>query len=167
MNGGSLLLATSGTGGTTLVCSTCNFTANGITSADVVRVFASTGQTVRGWSAISSVSATTLTLATSIPGLASGDTFDFITATQGIGQVLVQSAGFDWNGNPVVPPAWATVANAMRYIYAGFAPRNFIYHRAGSPSDGFPDIGAVQVTGNHFTEVADPSAEDGTQEDPQ
>ena len=53
MNGNLTLVATNGTGGTTLVCSACNFTANGITIADVVRVFAGTGQTVRGWSGIS------------------------------------------------------------------------------------------------------------------
>ena len=66
-----------------------------------------------------------LTLATSIPGLASGDTFDFITSTQGIGRALVQSAGFDWNGNPVVPLTWATVANAMRYVYVRLRSAQF------------------------------------------
>ena len=59
--------------------------------------------------------------------------------------MMVQSAGFDWNGNPVTPPAWATVANAMAYVYAGFAPQNLVYHHAGDPAHGFPDIGAVPV----------------------
>jgi hypothetical protein len=115
-----------------------------------VRVFAGTAPTVRGWSGISSVTSTTLTLTTTISGLTANDTFDFITATQGLGRALVQSAGFDWNGNPVVPLGWATVPTAMQYIYAGFAPKNLIYKGAGSPQDGFPDIGAVPVTGNHL-----------------
>ena len=147
MTGVSLLRGTAGTGGTTVVCFTCNFTANGVSTADVVRVFTSTGQNIRGSSAISSVTGTTLTLTTSIPGLAVGDTFDFITATRGLGPIIVQSAGFDWNGNSVTPPAWATVAGAMRYVYSGFAPQNFVYKNAGSPADGFPDIGAVPVAG--------------------
>ncbi len=155
MAGASLLTATGGTGGTTITCSTCSFSAHGITNADVVRVFASTGQTVRGWSAISSVSPTSLTLASSIPGLAAGDTFDFITVTQGIGRALVEANGFDWNGNQVMPFGWGTVGNAMRYVYAGYAPRNFVYKHAGSPQDGFPDIGAVPVTGIHPDEDDD------------
>jgi hypothetical protein len=150
MAGSSGLVASSGTGGTTLVCSTCNFSGHAITTTDVVRVFSGTGQTVRGWSAVTSVSSTSLTLASSIPGMSSGDTFDFITATQLIGKAMVQINGFDWNGNQVVPMSWATVANAMRYVYAGFAPRNFIYKHAGSPQDGFPDIGAVPVTGIRY-----------------
>jgi hypothetical protein len=149
MTGVSLLRATTGTGGTTIVCATCNFTANGVTTADVVRVFQSTGQNIRGTAAITAVNQTSLTLATPITGLTGGDTFDFITATQGLGKMLVQAAGFDWNGNPVTPPSWATVANGMQYVYEGFAPRNFIYHGAGSPADGFPDIGAVPVVGGH------------------
>ena len=155
MAGASLLTATGGTGGTTITCSTCSFSAHGITNADVVRVFASTGQTVRGWSAISSVNPTSLTLASSIPGLAAGDTFDFITVTQGIGRALVEANGFDWNGNQVMPFGWGTVGNAMRYVYAGYAPRNFVYKHAGSPQDGFPDIGAVPVTGIHPDEDDD------------
>jgi hypothetical protein len=150
MAGSSLLQASGGTGGTTIACSTCNFTGHSITTADAVRVFAGTGQSVRGWAAISSVSATTLSLSSSIPGLASGDTFDFITSTQGIGRAMVTLGGFDWNGNQVIPVGWATVANAMRYVYAGYAPRNFVYKHAGSPADGFPDIGAVPVTGIHY-----------------
>jgi hypothetical protein len=150
MNGISTLTATNGTGGTTIVCSACDFTANGVTTADVVRVFAGTAPTVRGWSGISAVTSTTLTLTTTISGLTMNDTFDFITATQGIGRALVQSAGFDWNGNPVAPPGWATVPTAMQYIYGGFAPQNLIYKGAGSPQDGFPDIGAVPVAGSHF-----------------
>ncbi len=44
MNGDLTLVATNaGTGGTTMVCSACNFTANGITTADVVRVFCGDG----------------------------------------------------------------------------------------------------------------------------
>jgi hypothetical protein len=50
----------------------------------------------------------------------------------------------------VAPPVWATVPAAMQYVYAGFAPQNFIYKHAGSPADGFPDIGAVPVTGSHL-----------------
>jgi hypothetical protein len=152
MNGNITLVATNGTGGTTIVCSACNFTANGITTADLVRVFAGTGQTVRGWAGISSVTSTTLALTSTIPGLMKNDAFDFITATQGIGRALVQSAGFDWNGNQVAPLSWATVPTAMHYVYGGFAPQNFIYKGAGSPADGFPDIGAVPVTGSHFEE---------------
>lgn len=151
MTGISLLRATAGTGGTTIVCFTCNFIANGITSADVVRVFASTGQNIRGSAAITSVTSNSLILASAIPGLTLGDTFDFITATRGLGPILVQSAGFDWNGNPVTPPAWATIAGAMRYVYSGFAPQNFIYQGAGAPVDGFPDIGAVPVGGGSAT----------------
>ena len=117
----------------------------------MMRVFASTGQGIRGASAISSVTKTTLTLASAIPGLTLGDTFDFITATRGLGPFVVQSAGFDWNGNPVTPPAWATVAGAMRYVYAGFAPQNFVYKDAGAPADGFPDIGAVPIAGGSVT----------------
>jgi hypothetical protein len=150
MNGNSTLKATDGSSGTTLVCSTCNFTGNGITTDDVVRVFAGSGQTVRGWSAISSVTATTLTLTSPISQLQKNDAFDFITATQGIGKMMVRSAGFDWNGNPVSIPAWPTVPAAMQYIFSGFAPRNFIYKGAGSPVDDFPDIGAVPVQVGHF-----------------
>ena len=133
------------------MCLTCDFTGNGITNADLVRVFASTGQNIRGASAISSVTKTTLTLTSAIPGLTLGDTFDFITATRGLGAIIVQSAGFDWNGNAVTPPAWATVAGAMSYVYSGFAPQNFVYRKAGSPRDGFPDIGAVPVAGGSVT----------------
>jgi hypothetical protein len=150
MNGGSMLVATPGTGGTTIVCAACNFAANGITVNDVVRVFQGTGSSVRGWSAISSVSTSRLTLTSDIGGMQSGDAFDFITSTQGIGRALVESAGFDWNGNPVVPAAWANVANAMQYIYSGFAPLNYVYKGAGSPADGYPDIGAVPVGASHF-----------------
>jgi hypothetical protein len=150
MNGASILIATGGTGGTTIVCATCNFTTNGITTADVLRVFAGTGITTRGWSNISSVTSTALTLSFAIPGLSPNDAFDFITSTQGIGRALVQSAGFDWSGNPVVPLGWATVPNAMQYVYTGFTPQNMIYKGAGSPADGFPDIGAVPVGGDHF-----------------
>jgi hypothetical protein len=150
MSGATMLVASNGTGGTTITCSTCNFVANGVTTSDVVRVFSGTSQNVRGWSNINSVSATTLTLTSAIPGLTKSDTFDFITATQGIGRALVESAGFDWNGNSVAPPVWATVPAAMQYVYAGFAPQNFIYKHAGSPADGFPDIGAVPVTGSHL-----------------
>jgi hypothetical protein len=143
MSGSSMLLANTGTGGRTIVCNKCNFTAGGITTSDIVRVFIGPGDHVRGISGIAAVTATTLTLTTTLPGLKIKDAFDFITATHGLGQILVQSAGFDWNGNPVVPPAWASVPNAMRYIYSGFTPHNFIYKGAGSPADGFPDIGAV------------------------
>ena len=145
MNGPGTLVTSSGTGGTVLNCSSCNFTANGITTADVVQIYAGTGITPRGWSKISAVSARSLTLTTPIAGLTVGDTFDFITSTQGLGKVMVQAAGFDWNGNPVAPPAWATVANAMSYIYSGFTPQNLVYRGSGSPADGFPDIGAVPV----------------------
>ena len=151
MTGASLLRTTTGTGGTTIVCSTCNFTGNGITTADVVRVFASTGQNIRGSSAVSAVNSTSLTLSSAIPGLTAGDTIDFITATRGLGQMVVQAAGFDWNGNPVASPAWATVPGAMKYIYSGFSPQNLIFRKAGSPRDGFPDIGAVPVGGGHLT----------------
>ncbi len=150
MNGNSTLVTSNGTGGTTIVCLACNFTANNVTTGDVVRVFAGTGQTERGWSGISSVTSTTLTLTSTIPGLTKNDAFDFITATQGFGRALLQSAGFDWNGNPVAPLGWATVPNAMQYMYGGFAPQNFIFKGSGSPQDGFPDIGAVPVTGSHF-----------------
>ena len=142
---GVVLVATTGTGGTTINCASCNFPANGITTADVVQVYAGTDDTVRGWSTISAVTAQSLTLNMAIPNLAPGDEFDFITSTQGLGKILVQSAGFDWNGNPVVPPSWATAANAMSYIYSGFTPQNLIYRGAGSPADGFPDIGAAPV----------------------
>ncbi len=150
MSGAGMLVATTGTGGSMIVCSACNFVAKGVTASDVVRVFSGTSQTVRGWSNITSVTATTLTLSSAIPGLTKSDSFDFITATQGIGRALVQAAGFDWKGNPVAPPSWATVPAAMQYVYAGFAPQNFIYKGAGSPADGFPDIGAVPVGGGHF-----------------
>ncbi len=159
MAGSSELVASSGTGGTTLVCSACNFTGHAISTHDVVRVFAATGQAVRGWAAISSVSSTTLTLASSIPGMTAGDTFDFITTTQGIGRAMVEVNGFDWNGNQVTPLGWATVGNAMRYVFAGYAPRNFVYKHAGSPQDGFPDIGAVPVTGIPADEDEDSAQE--------
>ncbi len=145
MSGPGTLVTTAGTGRSTLTCSSCNFTANGITTADVVQVYAGTGTTPRGWSNISAVTAQSLTLTTAIAGLSAGDTFDFITSTQGLGRVMVQSAGFDWNGNSVTPPGWATVANAMSYIYTGFTPQNLVYKQAGSPAQGFPDIGAVPV----------------------
>ncbi len=140
-----VLVATSGTEGTTIHCAACNFTANGITTADVVQVYMGMGATLRGWSPIVAVTAQSLTLGSAIANLAAGDTFDFITSTQGLGKMMVQSAGFDWNGNAVAPPAWATAANAMAYVYAGFAPQNLIYRHAGDPADGFPDIGAVPV----------------------
>ncbi len=140
-----MFLSSPGTGGVTIVCTQCNFTANGVTTADVVRVFIGGGTVMRGWSNISAVTQTTLTLTTTIPGLGTKDSFDFITGSQGIGKTMVQSAGFDWNGNPVVPPTWANVAGAMQYIYGGFTPQNLIYHGAGSPADGFPDIGAISV----------------------
>ena len=148
MSNPGALIATSGTAGTTLHCASCNFTANGITTADIVQVFMGRDSTPRGWSTISAVSAQSLTLNMTISNLSVGDTFDFITSTQGLGKIMVQAAGFDWNGNPVGTPSWATVANAMSYIYSGFAPQNFVYRGAGSPEDGFPDIGAVPVNLN-------------------
>ncbi len=150
MSAYTVLTTSGGTGGTTLACAACNFIANGVTAADVVRVFVGTRSTERGWSTIEAVTSTTLTLSAPIPGLQPGDAFDFITATRGLGQVMVQSAGFDWTGAPVAPPAWASVAGAMLYIYGGFTPQNLIYRGAGSPADGFPDIGAVPVGGSHL-----------------
>ncbi len=143
MSPNGMLVATAGTRGTTLICSKCNFTGNGVTTADTVQVFVGGGTVLRGTSPITAVTATTLTLQIAIPGLALKDSFNFVTSTQGLGKILVQAAGFDWNGNPVVAPAWATVAGAMGYIYSGFNLRNLIYKGAGSPEDGFPDIGAV------------------------
>ena len=90
--------------------------------------------------------------------MTAGDTFDFITTTQGIARAMVEINGFDWNGNQITPSGWATVGNAMRYVFAGYAPRNFVYKHAGSPQDGFPDIGAVPVTG-----IGDDEEEDSTQ----
>ena len=99
---------------------------------------------MRGWSGISSVTSTTLTLTTSIPGLTKNDAFDFITATQGMGRALCSppdSIGMEILSCRLV---WATVPNAMQYIYSGFAPQNFIYRGAGSPRTGSPDIGACR-----------------------
>jgi len=37
------------------------------------------------------------------------------------------------------------VFSAMKYLSQGFAPQNLALKGAGSPQDGFPDIGAVAV----------------------
>ncbi len=163
----SLLQATSGTGGTTLVCSTCNFTAHGITTTDVVRVFAGTGQSVRGWAADDLRQCDHVDAGdSSIPGLASGDTFDFITATQGIGRVLVQIDGLrlEWQSGDAPGVGHRCQRYAVRV--RRFCAQQFHLRHAGSPRTDSPISGR---SGNRQSlyRGADPSAEDGTQEDPQ
>jgi len=158
------IFSTTSTPNTThIVCSACNFTGWGnIGTNTVVEVYTgASGSTVRGTSLISAVvDATHITLATAITGLTAGDAFTFITVTQGVGRGIVSINGWDYGsgasngaGTPVATTAssWATTANALSYIRAGFTPMSGQLKNAAQPSDcttgkaSTCDIGAVPV----------------------
>src|SRR4029077_17024528 len=88
-------------------------------------------------------SSTQITISPAITGLASGTIFSFITDVIGIAKAMVTVNGYDFQGNAITPVSWATTANALSYIRAGFAPTNVALHNAGS--DG-ADIGAVALS---------------------
>lgn len=157
---GMIFTSTAGTGTTDIFCTTCSFTSwtNLGTNSSVEVYTGGSGTTTRGYSKIASVaSATHLTLSTAITGTTSGDSFTFITVTQGVGRALMTINGWDYgsgsNGLPVATAAsiWANALSALTYIRAGFTPMNNQLKNAAKPSDCTIgnaltcDVGAVPV----------------------
>lgn len=142
-NFGDVYTATTGSGGTTIndTASGINFLSLGIVANnDWVRVGSGSGACA---SLVTVVTATSLTLAQSCSGLASGSQFTFITALRMMARAIVTLNGWDYQGNATTPVPWATTAQVASWIRNGYSPQNLLYHNAG---DDGSDIGAVPVT---------------------
>jgi hypothetical protein len=130
--------------GTALINDTnANFTATGWTADnDWVVIYAGATLTFRCAAQVTAVSATQITISPACTGLTSGDAFSNITATRLLGRQIVTINGWDYQGHPTTPAAWAQTSLALAWIYQGYMPHNLIYKGAG---DDGSDIGAVPI----------------------